>query len=260
MNSDIFIPARLESKRLPRKHLKEIDGTPIIKYLIDRLRKAKKVRKIVVCTTTLKSDDPLVKFCEDEKLCYFRGNSNDILDRFLNAAEYYGTEVIIDVEGDKIYTDPTYVDKIIEAMENSDVDYVEGYVSNTDFHHDVHGIIPAGIRTTIIQKICKLKRTSDTSTGYREFFNTTKFVKCKYLRLDPKLKFPKNIRLTLDYEEDFQLAKEVIRNLGNNFNLKDILELFYKKPDLIKITKPVLKRWEKNYKDNLMDFSLNEEN
>jgi len=256
MNSDIFIPARLESKRLPRKHLKEINGIPVIKYLIDRLKKAKQVRKIIICTTNLKSDDSLVKFCKEEKISYFRGSANDILDRFLKAAEHFGTDVIIDVEGDKIYTDPTFVDKIIYEMENSDVDYVEGYVSNTDIHHGIHGIIPAGIRTTTIQKIYKLKKTTDTSTGYRQFFNSTKFVKCKYLRLDPKLKFPKNIRLTLDYEEDLQLAKEVIKNLGNDFNVNDILKLFHNKPELLTLTKPVVEMWEKNYNENLMDFSL----
>ncbi len=37
MNFDIFIPARMDSKRLQKKHLLKIKGKPILKHLIDRL-------------------------------------------------------------------------------------------------------------------------------------------------------------------------------------------------------------------------------
>ena len=57
MNSDVFIPARLDSTRLPKKHLKKINGEPLIKLLVKRLEKAKKIRQVIVCTTNQKSDD-----------------------------------------------------------------------------------------------------------------------------------------------------------------------------------------------------------
>ena len=62
MNVDIFIPVRMGSSRLPEKHFRKIDGQPVIKYLIERLKSTKKIRNIVVCTTNLKSDYPLVEF------------------------------------------------------------------------------------------------------------------------------------------------------------------------------------------------------
>ena len=67
MNSDIFILARLSSDRLPNKHLMNINGKPAIKNLIERLRHSK-ARKIVVCTTNLKSDDPLVEYLKKEQI------------------------------------------------------------------------------------------------------------------------------------------------------------------------------------------------
>jgi len=260
MNSDVFIPARMESERLPGKQLKKINDTPVLKILVDRLRITKKVRKIIVCTTTLESDNPLVKFCEKENISFFRGSPDDILVRFLDAAKFFETDIIIDVEGDKIYTDPVYVDKVIEEMENSQYDYVEGFVSNKKEHHGVHGIVPAGIRRTVLEKICKLKKDQDTSTGYREFFLFNKFIKSKFIKLDSKISFPENIRLTLDYPEDFELAKEIFRELGNKFHVSDILALIDKKPELLEITKPVLEKWLNNYNENIMDFSLNHHN
>ena len=120
MDADIFIPVTLGSKRFHHKHLREINGKPLLKYLIERLQSCKKIRNIVVCTTNLKIDDLLVSFLQkEEDVLIFRGSESDILYRFLDAAKYFGTEIIIDVEGDKIYTDPKYVDFIVNSLQNS---------------------------------------------------------------------------------------------------------------------------------------------
>ena len=74
INTDIFILARLDSKRLPNKQLIEIGGIPSLKLLINRIKFAKKFRKIIVCTTTRSIDEPLIKFLEKEKIEYFRGS------------------------------------------------------------------------------------------------------------------------------------------------------------------------------------------
>ena len=64
INCDVFIPVRLDNKRLPGKALKKINDVPIIFYLIKRLQSSSMIRNIVVCTTTNKSDDVLVQFLE----------------------------------------------------------------------------------------------------------------------------------------------------------------------------------------------------
>ena len=70
------------------------------------------------------------------------------------------------------------------------------------------------------------------------------------------MKFPKNLRLTLDYEEDYELAKKIFGSLGNDFHLKDIITLFENQPNLIKIINGVDKRWEKNFGNKMTDLSL----
>ena len=69
-------------------------------------------------------------------------------------------------------------------------------------------------------------------------------------------KIPKNIRLTIDYEEDLDLANEVFKELGNDFNSEDILKLFVRRPGLLKITKPIVDKWTKDYKANFCDVDL----
>ena len=113
INCDVFIPVRLDNKRLPGKALKKINDVPIIFHLIKRLQTSSMIRNIVVCTTTNKSDDVLVQFLEKEKIKFFRGDEKDILMRFLGAAKKFDTDFIINVDGDDIYSDVRYVEKII---------------------------------------------------------------------------------------------------------------------------------------------------
>lgn len=256
MNVDIFIPARLNSTRLPKKQLEKINGIPSIEHLVNRLKNSKKIRKIIVCTTNNQSDDMLVDFLKEEKILYFRGDEKDILKRFFDATKEFSTDIIIDVEGDKIYTDPVYVDKIISIMENSDYDFVEGGVLNDEPLHGIHGLVPAGIRTSALKKICKLKTTNNTETGYKEFFRNKKNFRNKIIYSESKLKFPKNLRLTLDYPEDLELCKQIFAELGNDFHEEDIIKLFDEKPDLLKITEPLIKKWDEYYEKNITDYSL----
>ena len=83
MNCDIFIPVRLNSARLPKKAIRKIGNDIAIMYLIKRLRKVKNARKIVVCTTTLKSDDYLVEILKKNRISYFRGSNKTFFKDFL---------------------------------------------------------------------------------------------------------------------------------------------------------------------------------
>jgi len=222
MNIDVFVLARLGSSRLPKKHFKNIGEKLVIDHLIHRIKKAKKIRKIIICTTELKSDDELV--------------------------EYLKTDVIIDVEGDKIYTDPKYIDVIADKFQKSQVEYITGNDSLTKFNpsHGIHGVIPAGFHISAIKKMYKLKKIENTETGYREFFLRDEF-NVEYIIPEFINRFPKGVRLFLDYQEDLQMAREIFKEIGNDFDTNLLLKFLEKKPGLLKIIEPVIELWKKNY-------------
>lgn len=258
MNVDVFILARLGSSRLPEKHLKYVNGRPAILQLVDRVRSAKKVRNIVVCTTTLVSDDKLANLLKKEGISVFRGNEKDVLLRFLEAAKQFETDIIVDVEGDKIYTDPYYIDELVTIIENRNVDFVIGSASSrfNPADHFTHGIIPAAVRVSALEKLCKFKKSSDTETGYKEFFISSDLFSKEYINPKAIPIDTKKIRLTLDYQEDLDLANLIFKELGNNFDSKDIVKLFNEKPQLAEMTKELVAKWEANYKSHIADLSL----
>ena len=259
INCDIFIPVRLKSSRLPEKHLQSLNGKPALKHLVERVTACQEIRKIVVCCTTDSTDDELIDFLQKKKITFFRGNQKDILQRFLDAAKKFDTDIIIDVEGDKIYTDPNYVDNIANLLKTHDVDFIIGNDSQIKFNpsnHFIHGIIPAGFKKNALEKICRLKNTNDTATGYREFFIKSKFIKSEFLVIDTD-DFLNQIRLTLDYPEDLQLAEKIFESIGARFSKDELINLFKKNSELISITKKINREWELNYEKNKTDLTLN---
>lgn len=255
LNIDVFIPARLDSKRLPKKHLKKINDESMIKLLVKRLEKSKKIRHVIVCTTNQKSDDELISFLKNEGILTFRGSEKDIIHRFLEAAKYFDTDIIIDVEGDKIFTDIEYVDKIVDELKNTDYEFITGSSLKEKFvaSASIHGFVPAGIKISALKKIFELKNTDNTETGYKEFFTSNNIIKKKFLTLE-NIDIPKNSRFTIDYPEDYEFAKNIFKILGNNFHIEQIINLIKKQPELLKNLESIIQQWEKDYEKNITNL------
>ena len=71
MKTGYLIIGRLKSTRLPNKLLIDIKGKPIISHLLDRLKLAKKIDEIIICTSTLEQDKPLEKIAKDNNVKCF---------------------------------------------------------------------------------------------------------------------------------------------------------------------------------------------
>ena len=92
----------------------------------------------------------------------------------------------------------------------------------------------------------KLKKVENTETGYRELFLRDEF-NVEYIIPEFINRFPKEIRLFLDYQEDLQMAREIFKEIGNDFDTNSLLRFLEKKPELLKIIEPVIELWKKNY-------------
>ncbi len=249
MKFSIFIPVRLQSKRLPKKALKEIDGKPMIQLLIERLQKIKDVENIIVCTTDHYTDDELVVFLEKINVLFFRGSINDILDRFLKTAQKFKTDFIIVVDGDDIYSDPNHIEKMISEYKKS----------SADCYHIVGvpiGFTPIGFKTSTLTKICSLKNTTDTETGYGQFFLNKKLFKIHEIYFKLKTPFHEDLRMSLDYETDFQIAKKIFKEFGNDFHMEDILKFLSEHPKTLNELIKLQTKWNQHWNENLSDTSI----
>jgi len=117
------IQARMGSSRLPNKVMKEVDGKPLIGYLIERLSLAKHIDKIVLATSTNQENDGLVEYVESLEVDVFRGDENDVLSRFQQVAKGYNATDIVRITGDSPLVDPEICDSLIAYYLENKLEY-----------------------------------------------------------------------------------------------------------------------------------------
>ena len=238
--SAIFIAVRMKSTRLPKKALLKIKGKTVIEHLIDRLKTSRMADLIVLCTSTNPDDAILAKTAVKNGIEGFQGSEDDKLERFLGAAEKYGVDLMAAVDGDDIFCDAVYIDKIIQTLIDTGADMVKcdklplGTACN-------------GIKIEALKKVCQIKLESDTEV-WGGYFTDTGLFRVETLEPDdPELIRP-DIRLTLDYPEDFKLFEAIFDGLyvpGSVFSLKEIVTFFNKNPQLLEINREVHQQYLK---------------
>jgi spore coat polysaccharide biosynthesis protein SpsF len=240
----VFIPVRLGSSRLPKKPLIEVKGKTLIEHLIDRAKAAKLPNMIALCTTTKPEDRIFQKIAKNNGVECFRGNEHDILKRFLDAAIKFKVDFIVNVDGDDVFCDPELMDKTVQS-------YLETGASFIKWNNLPLGATPVGLKVDALEKVCEIKDTLNTETGWGAYFTETRLFKVKYLEPeDENLKKPE-IRITLDYPEDLELVKKVYDKLygpGKVITLREILNLFKKEPALAEINRGVQEKYWKRFR------------
>jgi spore coat polysaccharide biosynthesis protein SpsF len=73
------VQARMSSTRLPGKTLADVDGEPLLSLLLQRLRRARRVSRIIVATSVDAIDDPIVGVTEALQCGLYRGPRDDVL-------------------------------------------------------------------------------------------------------------------------------------------------------------------------------------
>lgn len=231
MKSAIFITVRMKSSRLPGKALLEIKGKPAIEHLIDRLKLAKSPDLIVLCTSTHPDDTVLADVAHNNSIECFRGSEDDKLDRYLNAAQRYGVDFIVVTEGDNIFYEPEIIDGLIELYLRTKADYVSCPELPL-------GTAPHGIKVEALEKVCQIKSETDTEV-WGGYFGDSGLFKVQYLGIPEEVRHPE-IRMTLDYPEDYEFIKAIFNRLyspGKVFSLRDILSLLRDHPQLMDINR-----------------------
>jgi spore coat polysaccharide biosynthesis protein SpsF len=237
MKSAILITARLKSSRLPMKVVKPLSGVPMIVHMLDRLKLANIPEEIVICTSTVAQDDPLEKIAKEQGVKCYRGDPDDVLLRLTKAAEKFNIETVINCTADNPFVDPVYIDKLYKH-----------HIQNGNEFSKIDGL-PWGtfsyaISQDALKKACLIKDEKDTEVWHGYFMDTDQF-KWDALKVQDESVNWHNLRLTVDYPEDFSLVERIFEELWDHktvFPLSDIVSLCRKHPEIVAINEHVLQK------------------
>jgi spore coat polysaccharide biosynthesis protein SpsF len=237
-----IVEARMTSSRLPGKILYKAGGQTFLWHLIKRLKKINLIEKIILTTTTNKTDDILVKFAMRNKIKYFRGSELNVKKRVLDTAKKFRVKNIVRVTSDCPIIDNNLIIQAIKTFEFNKVEFV----TNSDFRS-----FPIGMDVSVF-KTSSLKRSYSLTKSklYREHValymqhNKKKFNQINIVAPE-NLNYP-TLGLTLDEYNDYILLKKIIeyfkKKKNNFFNCHDIINLMIKKEKWLKINSKVKRK------------------
>ena len=230
-----IIQARVGSTRLPGKVIKEIDGVnTVLDYVINQVKFSKKIEKIIVATTDLIEDEVICKNLSLLKIEFFRGSSEDVLDRYYQCAKKFSIDNIVRVTADNPLIDPNIIDLVIDEYENNKCDYA----SNT-----LHRTFPYGTEVEVFS-FKSLKKAWNDSKKPSEREHVTPFIynpQNGFILINTENQENLSyLRYTVDRIEDLKLVREIIKNIPTRpILIQDIIELYKNNPEIFEINKNV---------------------
>lgn len=255
------IQARTGSSRLPNKVLMTLAGKSLLERMIERVKLSKLAGSIIVATTEEKSDDIIQEICVKNNLLFYRGSTEDLLDRHYNAAKKLNADAVVKIPSDCPLIDFRVIDKVIGYfLENS-----EKY----DFISNLHpATYPDGNDVEIMHfsvledawKNAQRKLEREHTTPYI-WENPDKF-RIGNVEWETGLNYSMSHRFTIDYPEDYEFIRRVFDELYDKnpkFGLNDILNLLEEKPEIKKINEKYNGvNWYRNHLNELRTITADQ--
>jgi len=223
--SAIIIQARMSSARFPGKMMSNISGMPLVRYIYERCKRSS-VKDVIVATSDDASDDVMYKYCKDNGIQIMRGSLDNVLKRYIQAADLVGAEYIVRVCGDTPLVDIMLIEKLLDMLASGGFGYVAP---------DRGSCAPAFYSEAVTLQA--LKKAIGLTMSKEGLEHVTKYIldneKVFNARLiDAKLNpdFIKATRLTIDYPEDLDRVNAVINELRDrlHFSSEDVLDIVRK--------------------------------
>ncbi|MFH1686493.1 MAG: glycosyltransferase family protein [bacterium] len=209
--------------------MKPILGRPMLQCQIERLRRASTIDRLIVATSKNVSDDPIESLCGLLDIDCFRGDLEDVLDRFYQAARAYAPDYVVRLTGDCPLADPTLIDQVVSFCREGDYDYVSNTLVPT---------FPDGLDI----EVCRydvLTQAWREAVKVSEREHVTPFVwqqPDRYKLANFASEHDNSaLRWTVDEPADLKLIAAIYEELypkNPEFTTNDILELIDKKPQM----------------------------
>ena len=242
-----ILQARMNSTRLPGKSLSLLAGIPLIEHIINRLKAVTDLDHIVLAIPDSDSEYLLIEKAKQLGITVIKGPEEDVLKRFLLAAEQVKAQHIVRVCGDDPLIDRQLMKSLIDIHLKQNADYT--ITSDS---------IPLGTGTEVA-RVETLKQIAQTTAEpkYREHV-TTWFHDNPTTGVQPRVSAPtylldKPYRLTVDTIDDLAFMEKVFTNFYTPssplIDLEQVIHFLDTHPEIPQLNASVQqKNWRKKSK------------
>lgn len=227
-----ILQARVSSTRLPEKVMKPILGVPMLLRQMERLNRVNTMNQFVVATSQSERDNAIGKLCQKNRIDCYRGDLDDVLDRFYQAAKEFNPTHVVRLTGDCPLTDPDVIERVIDFHISGDFDYTSNTMEPT---------FPDGLDVEVFRMECLEQAWKEAKLpSQREHVTPFMYANPERYKLgsykgDTDLS---QLRWTVDEPEDLEFVTKIYEYLypqNAEFSTGDVLELLRKYPHLLQI-------------------------
>ena len=117
-----IIPARLNSKRFPKKILTPLNGKPMVANTVERSLRAKNLDRVILAIDSEETKKALKGF--DFEIIMTSKDHTSGTDRIAEVVrDIEEANIIINIQGDEPMIDPKIIDSLINKFENTSVEF-----------------------------------------------------------------------------------------------------------------------------------------
>jgi len=213
MNQDLrigcIILARFNSSRLPGKALMLLKGKPLLQHVYDALASVFSSDQLIVATSSLSSDDPIADYCHKQEINCFRGDLDNVAERFLQAAQHYSLDYAMRINGDNLFVELATV-KTIATDAKLHLDFYSNVPQRTFPYGMSVEMVKVDFFSRIIDDINQSTKYQEHVTLY--LYDHPNVGQRKYYTNE---EFPEatGIHLSIDTPEDAKLAQQMLASL-----------------------------------------------
>ncbi len=109
-----IVQARIGSTRLPGKSLMLLEGVPMVGRILERIKTATKIDKLVLAIPDNSENDILETLAQSYNVSVFRGSECDLVARYYNAARHFPCKYVVRIPADNPVPQGSEIDRIID--------------------------------------------------------------------------------------------------------------------------------------------------
>jgi spore coat polysaccharide biosynthesis protein SpsF len=202
----VILQARMGSSRLPGKVLAPLGGRTVLAQCIERLVAAR-VGEVVVATTTRPEDEAIVAEAGRAGVAVVRGPVDDVLGRFVAAAEPWTGPYVVRATADNPLVDVECASRLLRLLDvGADYAVEEGL--------PIGGAVEA-MRTEILREAGELACSAYDREHVTPFIRQSAdryAVRCVPAPIE--LRRP-SLRVTIDTRQDLQYVRSLVDEAGD---------------------------------------------
>lgn len=234
-----LVQARMGSTRLPGKVLRELAGATMLERAVRRLRTAATLDETVVATSVLAADDAVAELCRTRGIACFRGSEQDVLARFLQAAEAHAADVVVRITADCPLIDAGVVDEVVTALlARPDCEYASNVLPRRTFPR---GLDAEAFSVDLLRRLDR----EDQNPAWRQHVTELVFQRPERFRIFnvvAEADYSRH-RWTVDTVDDFALLSEIYEHFGERpFGWRDVLAFLADRPSLTALNAHVVQK------------------